>query len=113
MIKFNCWEYFGCGREPGGGRERVTGVCPAALDSRADGTNGGVNGGRICWAIAGTCSGNPSPRTAPAHGVVCSSCEFFRLVREEEGIFDFRSLTEEAAREEGAGPQTQGPPRFH
>lgn len=50
-----------------------------------DGTNGGKNGGRACWAIAGTLCGGKvqgfyAPKTAN-----CMQCEFFGNVSTEEG----------------------------
>jgi hypothetical protein len=57
MPKKNCWEVKQCGREPGGSKTADMGVCPAAADSSSDGVNGGKNGGRICWALAGTFCG--------------------------------------------------------
>ncbi|OEU58954.1 MAG: hypothetical protein BA862_12095, partial [Desulfobulbaceae bacterium S3730MH12] len=56
--RLNCWEYKQCGREQNGERTAELGVCPAALDVSFDGINRGKNGGRVCWAIAGTfCEG--------------------------------------------------------
>jgi len=57
MSKKNCWEVKKCGREPSGAKVKEFGVCPAAEQHRADGINGGVNGGRSCWAVAGTFCG--------------------------------------------------------
>jgi hypothetical protein len=54
MPKLNCWEFEKCGRQPGGIKVKELGVCPAATEKRAHGINGGINGGRACWAIAGT-----------------------------------------------------------
>ncbi len=50
----NCWEYMKCGRESGGDKVAELGICRAAIDKSFDGINSGKNGGRICWAIAGT-----------------------------------------------------------
>jgi hypothetical protein len=58
MEKKTCWEFFECGREPGGANVDELGVCPAAVATDRDTTNKGKNGGRICWAVAGTlCKG--------------------------------------------------------
>jgi len=49
--KLNCWDFKKCGREPDGENIAECGVCPAA-------TEGGDNGGRACWVVAGTsCKG--------------------------------------------------------
>ena len=84
-MKLNCWEARQCGRQPGGRRVARLGVCPAAADCAPDGLNGGRNGGRICWALPvtfcrGRLEGTPAQKLA-----VCLDCEFYRLVRAEEG----------------------------
>ena len=49
-MKLNCWEAMDCGRHKGGKKVDELGVCPASLEKRLDGVNGGVNGGRsCCW----------------------------------------------------------------
>ncbi len=57
MERQNCWEYMKCGRQPGGDKADVLGVCPAADDRSYDGINCGKNAGRFCWAVAGTFCG--------------------------------------------------------
>lgn len=82
--KLNCWEFQGCGREPGGLNASTCGVCPAAMESRLDGVHGGSNAGRACWVVAGTlCKGDTDGTFAKKYRV-CSLCEFYLLVREEE-----------------------------
>lgn len=86
MEKLNCWEFMKCGRQPGGDRTTVHGICPAATYSPADRLNYGVNAGRICWVIAGRHNGN-SPLCSIAKGLSsCSECEFYRHVVAEEGL---------------------------
>jgi c-di-GMP-binding flagellar brake protein YcgR len=83
--KKNCWEFTQCGREPGGSNADEMGVCPAALDSEANGIHGGKNGGRICWAVAGTfCKGERQGSFVDKQ-LSCMNCEFFRQLKEEEG----------------------------
>ncbi len=85
MPKLNCWEYKKCGRETGGQNAAALGVCPAAGEKRAHGANGGRNGGRACWALAGTfCRGGVSG-TFALKLLDCMECGFFRLVGSEEG----------------------------
>ncbi len=84
--KLNCWEYKKCGREPGGERVNEMGVCPASIDSSADGLNGGKNAGRICWAVAGTFCGGEVQGTFAQKELTCMNCDFFKLVREQEGM---------------------------
>jgi len=84
--KSNCWEYKQCGREPGGRQVQESGVCPAAIETKANGINGGKNGGRVCWAIAGTlCEGYVQGTYALKYGF-CLQCDFCQLVLKEEKI---------------------------
>ena len=92
-LRQNCWEVFGCGRNPGGPRAAELGTCPAATTATARGLNGGVNGGRICWAVAGTLCAEHRPAQTNHGPHRCASCRFFLQVREEEGLADFRLLT--------------------
>jgi hypothetical protein len=84
-MKVNCWEFKKCGREPGGPRVPELGVCPAATEVRVDGLNDGTNGGRVCWGIAGTFCGGEVQGSFAAKLNTCLECEFYRLVRKEEG----------------------------
>ena len=84
MVKLNCWEYKKCGREPNGANVAELGVCPATIEIRANGMNGGINGGRVCWSVAGTlCEGMVQGTYASKLGF-CLKCDFCRLVLEEE-----------------------------
>ncbi len=81
MSTKNCWEFRKCGREPGGAHVHELGDCPAATETRVDGVNSGKNGGRTCWAIAGTmCSGRVQG-TYAAKMTSCQSCEFYKNVQ--------------------------------
>jgi hypothetical protein len=83
--KNNCWEIKDCGREPGGKKCSELGVCPAAADASSNGVNSGVNGGRICWAVAGTlCDGRIHGSFALKQST-CIVCEVFLSVQREEG----------------------------
>jgi hypothetical protein len=82
--KLNCWEFKGCGRQPGGNKSGELGVCPAATDSKLDGLHGGENAGRACWLVAGTmCSGKVQGTFAQKYGS-CEECDFFKAVMEKE-----------------------------
>lgn len=73
----NCWDYMNCGREPGGPNVASLGVCPAAEPSHLDGMNGGVNGGRACWWVAGTlCEGTVAGSYADKFDD-CQQCDFY------------------------------------
>ena len=89
----NCWEYMRCGREPGGRNAAKLGVCPAALAAGHDGLNSGRNGGRICWAIAGTLCGGRVRSDYACKRISCMSCKFFKKVKSEEGVARFTLLT--------------------
>ncbi|MGO8705017.1 MAG: two-CW domain-containing protein [Candidatus Brocadiia bacterium] len=90
-LKLNCWEVMSCGRGPGGDALKKK-ICPTALDAASDGINGGKNGGRICWAVAGTfCLDHHQP-SVPRKRSLCRLCPFFRRVKEEEGE-QFRTIT--------------------
>jgi len=83
--KINCWEFKKCGREPGGAKTAALGICPAAEDAAATGMNGGRNGGRLCWALTGTLCGGKVQGTFAEKLMNCLACEFYGLVRSEEG----------------------------
>lgn len=83
--KLNCWELKQCGREPNGPKVEELGVCPATVEKRAHGINHGVNGGRACWAIAGTLCGGKVQGSFAAKLGNCWKCEFYQRVMSEEG----------------------------
>lgn len=81
--KLNCWEFKNCGRQPGGSRVAELGVCPAATENALDGINGGNNGGRICWAVAGTLCDGRVQGTFAKKMTTCVLCPFYGAVRQE------------------------------
>jgi len=86
MTKLNCWEVMKCGREPGGKKVDELGVCPSATEVRVDGMNCGHNGGRACWAITGTLCKDEVQGTFAIKYRDCRHCEFYKLVKKEEGV---------------------------
>lgn len=90
--KANCWEAKNCGREPGGAKAAELGVCVAATYSKANGLNGGKNGGRMCWAVTGTLCGGKVQGSFAEKQQSCLSCDFFRTVKHDEGIVAFQML---------------------
>jgi len=84
--KQNCWETTRCGREPEGALLSERGTCPAATDASFHGINSGVNGGRICWAVAGTFCNGKVQGTFAEKRHSCLECGFFKTVRQEEGV---------------------------
>jgi hypothetical protein len=82
--KLNCWEFENCGRGPVGWHTGNRSACIASTEKRTDGVNSGRNGGRTCWAIAGTeCGGKPQCPVAQ-NVDTCESCLFCLIVMEEE-----------------------------
>ncbi len=84
--KINCWEDRQCGRGPDGPLVARLGPCLAAVDTTCNGINGGRNGGRLCWAVAGEACCDAATGLPSETGKPCSACRFFRRVKYEEGI---------------------------
>ncbi|MBI5359256.1 MAG: hypothetical protein HZA48_01580 [Planctomycetes bacterium] len=81
----NCWEFKKCGREADGAKSKELGVCSAsAYNGPGAGLNNGKNGGRICWAVAGTLCGGKVQGTYAQKQANCIVCEFYKTVRGEE-----------------------------
>lgn len=85
MLKMNCWEQKKCGREPGGAKVKEFGVCPASLESRLDGINSGIYGGRACWPLKGTLCDDRVQGSFAEKLIDCMECDFYRMVGQEEG----------------------------
>jgi hypothetical protein len=92
MSRLNCWEIKKCGKEPGGSKAKEGETCPATLNTSCNGINSGKNGGRICWAIAGTFCGNKVQGDFAQKSVSCMSCNVFRQVKTDEGLENFELL---------------------
>ena len=84
MVKLNCWEFKQCGRQPQGEKVSELGICPVTIESRANGINEGTNGGRACWAIAGSLCGGKVQGSYAAKLGGCLQCEFFNEVRRQQ-----------------------------
>ena len=84
-LKQNCWEFKKCGREPGGTKVALLGVCPATIHTSTNSLNTGKNGGRVCWAVTGTFCGGKVQGTFAEKRLSCMTCEFYRQVKSEEG----------------------------
>ena len=85
MTRMNCWEYKNCGRQPGGQKLADLGECKAVSSFKAHGINNGINGGRACWAIAGTFCGGQKQGSFIDKYKGCVTCDFFGQVLNEEG----------------------------
>ena len=78
--KQNCWEYMKCGREPGGDKVAELGICRVANAKHLNGTNSGLTGGRVCFAVVGSfCEGDIQGSFAKKFAS-CSDCEFYKLI---------------------------------
>jgi hypothetical protein len=84
-MKQNCWQVKQCGREPAGAKVKELGVCPAATETRTNGVNSGRNGGRACWALAGTLCGGKLQGSFAQKLANCMACDFYKTVGQEEG----------------------------
>ena len=91
--KLNCWEYMECGREPGGFEVQKYGICSSSASVEADGMNDGKNGGRICWAIAGTFINGKVTGKYADQKYSCINCDFFKLVSDEQRLENFEMAT--------------------
>lgn len=93
MNKHNCWDFMKCGRGPEGDKVDESGLCPAAAETAADGLNGGINGGRICWVIGenGCKDMTMFPDLKPED--CCFQCEFRFKVKNEEGLLNVCNAT--------------------
>lgn len=91
-MKLNCWEVKNCGREPGGKNVDGLGTCPAAVEEKANGINYGKNGGRACWALAGTLCDGTVQATFAKKIINCIQCSFYQQVLDEEGKYFVPSL---------------------
>lgn len=63
------------------------GICQAAVETSMDGINSGRNGGRICWAVAGTLCNNEVQSIFAIKIEDCVNCAFHQLVLGEEENF--------------------------
>ncbi len=81
LRKSNCWEVMQCGRGPDSPTGRI---CPAAQEAKLNGVHGGVNAGRACWVVAGTCSGGEVQGYYARTMTTCYNCMFYQQVLGEE-----------------------------
>ncbi len=51
----------------------------------SNGINSGKNAGRICWLIANTVCRGDNATTFEDMIKTCTECDFYKLVKEEEG----------------------------
>jgi hypothetical protein len=85
MKKLNCWEFNNCGNKRNDDLFVEEGICPASTELCTNGVNDGQNGGRACWAIAGTFCGSKVKGVNACKISNCMDCEFYKHVQKEEG----------------------------
>ena len=83
--KLNCWEFKRCGRQPQGHHIHDKGICPAAMAGALDDVHDGTNAGRACWIVSGTFCQGTVQGTFAQKFKNCEACDFYQLVRREEG----------------------------
>ncbi len=93
MKKINCWEFMKCGNGLSSNGNGKCGRCPVADQTMADGSNGGKNGGRICWIIAESCDEGEVKCSDVYRKSSCFSCEFRFKVMVEEGMLNVCNAT--------------------
>lgn len=84
MSQQNCWEFKKCGREINGLKTSELGICVASSETRVNGVHNGKNGGRVCWAVAGTLCKGAIQGDAVSKSKNCTKCDFYHFVRKEE-----------------------------
>lgn len=82
----NCWEFKGCGREPDGKNASRDGVCPVAIETRANRIHQGKNGGRCCWAVIDSYCNVKGVDGIPGNFLTCRSCKFYALVKKSSEL---------------------------
>ncbi len=90
MEKINCWEFMKCGRQPGGEKTKLSGICNVSTSEKNNTTNHGKNAGRCCWQVSKT-NHISTPLQSPVLKLInCLDCDFFKKVKmEEEYNFNF------------------------
>jgi diguanylate cyclase len=83
--KINCWEFNKCGNKANDDIFAEPRICPASTEFCTDSVNDGKNGGRACWAIAGTFCGSEIEGVNACKMSNCMDCDFYKLVQKEEG----------------------------
>ena len=84
MTKKNCWEIKKCNFGSQKSKTNTATACLVKSSAEFNNTNGGVNGGRICWAVAGTFSSRPPCGEFVHEQVTCMECEVFKQIEKEE-----------------------------
>ena len=87
MKKYNCWEFMKCGKCPSKNGNKSS-ICPVASETSANGLNGGIDGGRLCWVITADGCMDKVKCSDLHQGDFCYQCEFRYKVKNEEGLLN-------------------------
>lgn len=82
----NCWEFNGCGREPGGENVLRHGLCPVSVQGETDGIHHGKNGGRCCWVLRQTLYKGHMSCLCLHKEQECRECAFYNFIGEREEL---------------------------
>lgn len=85
-MKRNCWEFNHCGRELGGEKSKIQGVCNSVTFTAFNGTNCGFNSGRYCWSVSGSLKDGPKTCVHNPPLEDCTQCDFYLFVKREENV---------------------------
>jgi hypothetical protein len=75
--KLNCWDLKKCCKET----DNSNNIFQVKKELNADGLNGGINGGRVCWIIMESHCKQKAQNA-------CFQCEFHYKVMAEEGLLN-------------------------
>ena len=78
--KLNCWDFKKCCKKTDS-RGNSNNLCPVKKELIANGLNGGINGGRICWVITDS-------HCKKKVQTDCFQCDFHFKVMAEEGLLN-------------------------
>lgn len=60
------------------------GTCPVMIEKKLHKVHGGLNAGRACWVVGGSCCGGRLQGTFSEKFESCTKCAFYKNVRREE-----------------------------
>ena len=84
--KLNCWEFMGCGLHANSDHLCIDegACCPVSFAKQLNGLHGGQKAGRSCWLVLRTLCRGTRQETLRQKQEICSSCDFYSLVADEE-----------------------------
>lgn len=90
-VRLNCWQFMGCKFNNNFINIRMLNnndseTCPVLFNEKYNGINNGLNAGRICWLVLNTRCYGYLQKDYCQKIMICSTCEFYNLVKEEESL---------------------------